>query len=140
MERPTGVTILAVLCFIGAGFCVLGALVFLFGGTMLSSLGAAGGGGAFLAGLGMAAAVIFLAIAALYVATGIGLIGLKNWGRILTIVLVALGLLSAAFGLLGALMHFSFGMIIRQLIIAAIDVWILVYLFKPHVKQAFGAS
>jgi hypothetical protein len=140
MERPTGVTILAVLCFIGAGFCVLGALVFVFGGTMLSSLGAAGGGGAFLAGLGMAAAVIFLAIAALYVATGVGLIKLKNWGRILTIVLVALSLLSSARNLLGAFSHFSFVLVIWPAIFAAIDVWILVYLFKPHVKQAFGAS
>lgn len=140
MERPTGVTILAVLCFIGAGFCVLGALVFVFGGTMLSSLGAAGGGGAFLAGLGMAAAVIFLAIAALYVTTGIGLIGLKNWGRILTIVLVVLSLLSSARNLLGAFSHFSFVLVIWPAIFAAIDVWILVYLFKPHVKQAFGAS
>jgi len=30
--------------------------------------------------------------------------------------------------------------LVRQIIVVAIDVWILIYLFKPHVKQAFGAT
>jgi hypothetical protein len=143
MQRPKGVTILAVLAFIGAGFLVLAALGFMFGAAFMSRFAASGGtpaGGGFLLGLGAVAGIFFLCFAALYAVTGIGLIGLKNWGRILTIILVALGLLSAAFGLLGSLTHFSFGLLIRQVIIAAIDLWILIYLFKPHVKQAFGAT
>jgi hypothetical protein len=139
MERPTGVTILAVLAFIGAGFLVLGALAFIFGGAMLAGLSQAGGG-ALLGGLGMFAAVIFLAIAALYVVTGIGLLGLKNWARVVTIVLIALGLVSGAFGLVSSLTHFSIGLLLWRACIIALDVWILVYLFKPHVKQAFGAT
>jgi F0F1-type ATP synthase membrane subunit b/b' len=35
-------------------------------------------------------------------------------------------------------MHIA--LLVWQLIVLAIDVWILVYMFKPHVKQAFGAS
>ena len=139
MERPTGVTILAVLAFIGAGFLVLGALAFIFGGAMLAGLSKAGGG-ALLGGLGMVAAVIFLAIAALYVVIGIGLLGLKNWARVVTIVLIALGLVSGAFGLVSSLTHFSIGLLLWRACIFVIDVWILIYLFKPHVKQAFGAT
>ena len=130
---------MAVLAFIGAGFLVLGALAFIFGGAMLAGLSKAGGG-ALLGGLGMVAAAIFLAIAALYVVTGIGLLGLKNWARVLTIVLIALGLVSGAFGLVSSLSHFSIGLLLWRACIFAIDVWILIYLFKPHVKQAFGAT
>jgi hypothetical protein len=31
-------------------------------------------------------------------------------------------------------------MIVRHLIAIAIEAWILYYLFRPHVKQAFGVS
>ncbi len=143
MERPTGVTILAVLNFFGAGLLGLAALFFFVGGAALSqmSTGAAGGPGspAFLAGMGAFVGVILLGCAALWVTVGVGLWKLLNWGRVLYIVLMCLGVLGATYGLLGALAHFQAGAMIGRALSVALNVWILWYLFRPHVKQAFGA-
>jgi hypothetical protein len=142
MERPTGVTILAVLCFIGAGFAALGALLTFVGGAALSALGGRGTMGlGMLAGFGAAVFGVFiLCLGVIYAVVGYGLWTLQNWGRIVAIVLIALGLVFAALGLLGALVHFRIGVLLWQVIVCAIDVWIITYLLKPHVKQAFGAA
>ena len=62
MQRPTGVTILAVLAFIGAGLLVVGALFSLLGGMLVSTMGASRMG--MLAGVGAAVIAVFLLIAA----------------------------------------------------------------------------
>jgi hypothetical protein len=143
MERPTGVTVIAVLDFIGAGLVALVAIgLIALGGvltTAMSStpLAALTGAGAVIV------AVICLGFAALGIVIGIGMLKLRNWARIVTIVLTGLGLLGGVLGLLGlTAMHTgSFaGALVRQLITIAIDVWILWYLFQAHVKQAFGAT
>jgi uncharacterized membrane protein (DUF2068 family) len=69
----------------------------------------------------------------------IGLFGLKNWARIIAMVLSAIG---AVFGLLAVfslMMHFAAIMAFWQLIKIAINVLIVWYLNQPQVKQAFGA-
>jgi hypothetical protein len=81
-----------------------------------------------------------LAEAALLVAIGIGLIRLQNWARILLVVFIGLELLMVARALAFSASHalaFSPG---RLLIVGFIVVGVLVYLFRPHVKQAFGAT
>lgn len=141
MARPTGVTILAVLSFLGAGLFLLGAcIMFVVGAAGMTAL--AGGrpmGGPFAA-LGAFAGVALLLFGVLYIVNGIGLLKLRPWGRLLTIILVAISLLLGLRGLLTSAMHVQVGLIVWQLIILAIDVWILVYMSKPHVKQAFGQS
>ncbi len=108
MERPTGVSILAVLCFIGAVFYVLAALVLLVGGAALSHVsGMKASMGALLAGLGALGGVIVLGFAVLQVAVGYGLWRLLNWARIVLIVFIALGLLSAAAGVFASMIHFN---------------------------------
>jgi hypothetical protein len=142
MQRPTGVTILAVLAFIAGAFLVVVALLSLLGGAVVSSLGSPRMG--MVAGVGAAVVAVFLLIlAAVEVVIGVGLLKLQNWARIVTIVLVGLSLL----GSLGSIfnpfghMHIFFMLfLIRRLVFAAIDVWILWYLFQPNVKQAFGAT
>lgn len=141
MERPSGVTILAILSFIGAGLSVLGACgMFLAGAAGLAAAAGGRGIGGPLAALGAFAGVALLIAAVIYVVNGVGLWKLLGWGRLLTIVLVAIGVIFGLFGLFRALMPFRFGPIIWQLIWLAIDVWILTYMFKPHVKQAFGQA
>jgi hypothetical protein len=145
MERPTGVTVLSVLNFIGAAFYVLGALGIFMGGAFLANMTRSspqGGAGmtAMIAGLGAVLGVICLIGAGLCLLVGIGLWKLANWARILQIVLLALGVCFGLFGLFGSLMNFHAGQLIWQLIFLAIYIWIIVYLFKPHVKQAFGAT
>ena len=140
MERPTGVTILAILAFIGAGCLVLGCLLFLLGGAMMSSMSAFPRFG-MMAGMGSAIlGVIFLGLAALYLVIGLGLWKLHDWARILTIVLAGLGLLVNGFAILGPLMTFHIIFVIWRAIILGLDVWVIVYLFQPHVKRAFGAT
>jgi hypothetical protein len=81
-----------------------------------------------------------LFFAALYALDGYGLLKVQNWARILTIFLAGFSLLFAAFGALAALAHFRVLFLFRELLIAGVDVVVLTYLFKPHVKQAFGAT
>jgi len=142
MQRPTGVTILAVLAFCGAGLLVLAALAVLFGGALLSSLSSSGMG--MMAGVGAAVVAAFLLIfAGLDVAIGVGLLKLRNWARVLTIVLCALFFLGSIFSIFSPFAHmhmFLMIFLVRRLVMAAIYAWILWYLFQPNVKQAFGAT
>ncbi len=140
MERPTGVTVLAVLAFVGTGLLVLAALGVLLGGAMIANMAARPGMG-MVAGIGGAIlGVSFLGIAAVYAVMGIGFLKLQNWARILTIVLCGLGALFYALGILTALFHFHPAVVLWRAILLAVDVWIVLYLLKPHVKQAFGAT
>src|SRR5271170_4139914 len=95
MERPTGVTILALLGFLSAALLAGTALVMFVSATFLANL-AARPGFDMLAGSGGAIfGVAFLVFAAFYLVGAIGV---------------------------------------------AVLVWILLYLLKPRVKQAFGAT
>jgi uncharacterized membrane protein (DUF2068 family) len=142
MVRPTGVTILAVLAFIGAGVLVLLALLSLLGGALVSSLSSSGAG--MMAGMGAAVVAIFLLVIAVVEAVvGVGLWKLQNWARVVTIVLVGLSFLGSVLSIFSPFAHlhiFFFVFLIRRLIVAAIDAWIIWYLFQPNVKQAFGTT
>jgi cytochrome c oxidase subunit IV len=140
MERPAGVTILAVVAFLFGGLFALGGLGMMLGGAVLSRMANSGGLG-MLAGVGGAIiGFILLGFAVVYIVDGIGLMKVANWARILTIILVGLSLLRSAFGMMRSLGHLNPVALCFALLIAAIDVWILVYLFKPDVKLAFGAT
>ena len=141
MQKPTGVILIGILYIIGAIVSLLAGLAaFFFGGALMMHAaaygmpvtGMAGGIGAFIG-------VILLVSAALALIIAIGLLGLKNWARIIAMVLSAIG---AVFGLLAVfalMMHFAAIMAFWQLIKIAINVLIVWYLNQPQVKQAFGA-
>lgn len=146
MNRPTGVTILAVLHFLGAGLYVLAGIFFMVGmgiaGAAAGSSdaeGAAGVGG-MLAGMGAIAGVVMIVLAIIPGLIGWGLWTLKNWARIVTIVLTGLGLVFIVLGLVGSLMAMEIVSLVMNLCFAALYAWIIMYLLKPHVKQAFGAA
>jgi uncharacterized membrane protein (DUF2068 family) len=144
MQRPTGVTILAVLEFLGAAcLLMLGLLAFASGAFIAQILAKAPGMGALAGGAVAVVGVVCLLFAALYGVTGYGLLALQNWGRIITMVLVALGAIFGLLGLVTSVSHMAstgMGMVIWQLIWLAIYVWILMYLNKPDVKKAFGQA
>lgn len=142
MGRPTGVTIIAVLDFIGAAFCVLGGLgMMLGGGFMASMMGQQSGAGAgVLAAIGAAAGVFFLFCAAVAVLLGWGMLKLKEWARIVTLVLAALGALGSLIGLVGVLGHFAMVAVVFMLCRLAINGLIIWYLLQPHVKAAFQGA
>ena len=144
MGRPTGVTVLAILDFIGAGLCVLMGLLMMLGGGFLASFisgqggqGSAGAAG-ILAGLGAVAGVFIIIIGGgVSALLGFGLWKLKEWARIITIVLAGIGGAFQLFGLLGSLAHFNLFAIVWSLFWTAIDALIIWYLLKPEVKAAF---
>ena len=143
MKCPTGVTIIAILGFFGAALLLVVGLAICLGGAMVSRMAHTPIG--MMAGMGGAlVGVTLLGFAALGIATAIGLLKLQNWARILTIVMAGMTLLVAALGMLDAMAHvhmiFFFGALMRRAVTMAIDVWILIYLFQPDVKQAFGAT
>lgn len=143
MGRPVGVTILAVLYFIGALFCVLGGILFFVGGGLGALAGAqsgqqgAAGMSALIGALGAFAGVAFLIIGVIYALLGWGMWKLKNWARIISIVLLVIGAAFQLFGLVTSFAHFSVFVLVWTLFWLAIDVLIIWYLLKPDVKAAF---
>jgi hypothetical protein len=142
MGRPVGVTILAVLYFLGAVCCVLAGILMILGGGFIATLisqqaQGAGVGAGVLAGLGAALGVVILIFAAVDVLLGWGLWKLKNWARIVTIVLAAIGIAGALFGLLGAFLHFGMFLLVLTLVRLAISGLIIWYLLQPNVTAAF---
>lgn len=142
MERPTGVTVLAVLDFIGSACLVLVAIIFLvgagFAGSMLHNQSS--GGAMMLAGLGTLGAVFFFIGALVAGALGFGLWNLMNWARWITIFFAALGILGAFAGFAMGMGHHAFGWGMALLFRLAINGIIIWYLFQPNVRRAFGEA
>jgi len=142
MGRPVGVTILAILNFIGAAFCLLGGIGMILGGgviaTMLSQQGQGSAGAAgILAGLGAAAGVFIIIIGGVSALVGFGLWNLKGWARIVSIVLFVISAAMQLLGLLGTLAHFNLFAVVWSLFWVAVDAFVIWYLLKPEVKAAF---
>jgi hypothetical protein len=139
MERPTGVTILAVLQFIGAGIFILCGLGMMLMGAGMSAAGKGGSGAAALImGMGVVGAIVFFVFGAIYFAIGYGLWTLKNWARVICLVFIVLGLISGIPGAFSAIFHFNIGQLVGVVIQFGIGGWILMYLIDPKVKRAFG--
>jgi uncharacterized membrane protein len=138
MVRPAGVTILAVISFIAAFGLGCSGFFTLVGGAFSAIAGSVPG---FIAGLGatIVAGVLF-GLAAVYFVNGIGLVKLRDWARTLTIVLLIFSFVMAALGALSALAHFRIFLLLWQVIVGAIDLWILKYLNSSGVKAAFRAA
>jgi hypothetical protein len=67
---------------------------------------------------------------------GVGLVRLQTWARLACIILTILNLVVAVSGYAGPRM-----LLFRQSIISiVIEVAVLIYLFRPEVKEAFGAT
>jgi len=146
MGRPVGVTILAILAFIGAAFCLLGGIAMMAGGGFMATLmsqqggqGSAGAAGLF-AGLGAVAGVFIIIVGGVYALVGFGLWKLKNWARIVSIVLLGIGVAVQLLGLLGTLAHFNLFAFVWSVLWIAVDAFIIWYLLKPEVKAAFQGA
>jgi hypothetical protein len=141
MQRPAGVTVLAVLSIAFASVVgLIGVLAILWGVLVLKSPPDSWGLGKYFAVGGALIAVVCFAVTTLYVAIGWGLLKLRNWARILSIVFAGIGLASSPVALAnfgGRLYPFQ---VVRFGAGFVIDICVLIYLFRPHVKKAFGSE
>lgn len=139
MNRPVGVIILAVLNLIG-GFwgIIFNLIVFFFGGLLLTggvvsgNAQATGGGAVLLVTTGVSWFISVLAIAVSY-----GLFTLKEWAWSITYIIEIVNIITnvVRFFQSGSLFE-----MVGALINIAIAVFILYYLNKPNVKNAFGKT
>lgn len=138
--RPTGIVLIAVYHFLAAAFLVCLAIALGAGGSVLAAMFGAGrssllGGMGFLVGiLGATSSLVFACIAAL---AGYGVWTLREWGRILCIVLAVISILFSLPGLLFLGLHFGFFLGGYRVIKIAIQVLIVWYLVQPQIVALF---
>ena len=140
--RPTGVVLIALYHFLSAAFLVIFAVALALGGSILGAMFGAGsnspltgmGLGLFVGVLGAAFALVFAIVAAI---AGYGVWTLREWGRILCIVLAAISILLSVPGLLFLGLHFGFFLGGYRLIKIALNVLIIWYLVQPQVRSLF---
>jgi len=146
-HRPLGVTILAVLAFLVMITTVCLGMVAL---TYAASANAKGAiplmrllmqlfpvlahGQEEMVSQGSEVAAAMLAIAAICAALSYGLWKLRKWGRILAMLSSVLLSVHAA-----AMVLASSGTLLWHMFAIGINIWIFMYLQKPHLKQAFSA-
>ena len=140
--RPTGVVLIALYHFLSALFLVLFATFLVVGGTVLAGMfGASNFGPATGLGLGLmvgALGGVFSLVFALVAAiAGWGMWSMREWGRVLSIVLAVISLIFSLPGLLmmGLHLHLFFGT--YRLFRIAISILIIWYLVQPQIKSLF---
>ncbi len=142
MNRPAGVTVIAVLCFVFGALYALGGATMMAGGGIIAKImseqgQAAGPLAGMIAGLGAAIGIFLLLIGIVDIVLGVGLLQVKEWARIVSIVLAGIGAALGVLGLLGGLVHFVLFATIFRACVLAVEIWIIIYLLKPEVKAAF---
>jgi hypothetical protein len=134
MKRPFGITIIAIVAII-AGILGLLASFVMFAGLGLLGSGAASAVGAvhLSQGLGVGLALLELILSSLYIVFGIGAMQLNPWAWGLGVALSILSVLEAGVNI-AARGSLDIGNTLT--VIGA--VLILVYLYVPRVRKAFG--
>jgi hypothetical protein len=139
--RPTGVVLIAIYHYVGAAFLVVAAIAMVVGGTLVGSLIGREVNTPMGAGMGFAigifAALFCLVFAAIAATAGYGLWSLKEWGRILCIVLAVIALVLSLPSLFAMTLHFGFFLGGFHLLRIAIEVLIIWYLMQPQVRALF---
>lgn len=128
MQRPTGITVMAVLSAIGGVFGLLASLALLGLGAAATATGGLGGL-AFLAG------IIILAYSVLSLVLAYGFWTLKPWAWPLGIGVQVLGIIQAVLQFMDNSTNVV--SLVISLAIAGVILW---YLYQPHVKAAFGRA
>ncbi len=132
-ERPTGVTVLAILDIVGGVLSLLLGLVFtVLGPTVLLPLllkAHARLPPAFAAAIGILG-LIFIVSGVISIVIGWGLLKGKGWSWWLTVIFAVLGIIGSAINLVVGNIGGIVGLII--------DGIILYYMTRPHVKEYFG--
>ena len=129
MQRPTGVTIIAVLSAIGGVLGILGGLALVGFSGFIAASGVAGGGLATIVGL----LLIVYGVLALVLAYGFWT--LKPWAWTLGVGLQAAGIVINILQFVNN--SANAGSTVVSIVISAAIIW---YLYRPNVKAAFGRA
>jgi uncharacterized membrane protein (DUF2068 family) len=131
--RPLGVTLIGIYQILRGALGVLFGLSLMLFTSLAAKLGSLAAEGnaieRFLHGLGRMAGLAILVFALLHIVAGFGLLKMENWGRLLTLLFSAIGLVA----LLPVLIA-SHGL---PLIFAAINAVSIFYLAMPPIKRVF---
>jgi uncharacterized membrane protein (DUF2068 family) len=128
MQRPTGITVLAILAAIGGVFGILGGLALIGVGTVVATSSGLGGLAAILGLIALAYGILSLVLA-------YGFWTLQPWAWTLGVGLEVAGIV------INVLQYINntsaLGGTIFSIAINAIVLW---YLYQPNVKAAFGRT
>lgn len=128
MSRPVGITVLGILHLIGG---VASLIMATAGAALLGVSGSMGYMGMMTAGFGSVFLIIFGILAAIEFVIAGALFSGKPWGRMVVIVLSVIGLIVGLASLVGnPFSALSIGL----------DVFVLWYMWRPHVIAYFGIS
>ena len=135
MQRPIGVTAIAILFFLAAAYLsVIGAVMLVSPGAVSMALGSP-----LLSGLELAGPYMFLLMGGAGALIGWGLLRLNNWARraaivvgFIGVVMLVPGVSAAAVDFRASLLWGGLGIIVRVMI-----VW---YLFQAPVRERFSRS
>ena len=133
MPRPIGASLIAILFLLTAAYLIVIAVVMLLspGAVSMSS------GADLLGGLEVAGPYMFLLVAVVATAIGIGLLRLYNWARRLAIVTALLGMVLLLPSVSSAVLDFRIAQLIwggLGVMVRAMIVW---YLYQQPIKEAF---
>jgi hypothetical protein len=129
--RPTGVTILAILEIIGAILSLLGAVFFFTIGALAGVAPAAGPLGGLFAVIGVAFGGLLLILALIGFVLAYGFWTGKGWAWILGIIFSIIGIIIGLASIIGNP---------ASIVGIIINVLIIYYLTRPHVKAWFGKA
>ena len=143
VRRPIGVTVIAVLTFLGAAILALGAVGFFF----VAFLGMTGGdsgdpASVAIAGLGVAGGFSLLVLSGVAGCLAIGVLELREWARIVSVASIAASIgftILSLFAVRRYVVLPAVPSIYCHLLVVTTAVWMLAYLLLPRVKQVFGA-
>lgn len=127
MGRPTGITILGILYILGGIVGLIAAIGF---GAMSTMMGSSNSMMMGLGALGGLLAFVFVGVAILEFTIAGCLLSGKSWARKIVIVFVVIDLILEVVSLFGG--NFF------ALVMLVIDLFVLYYLYRPHVKEYFG--
>jgi hypothetical protein len=133
MERPTGVTAIAIT------FLVVAAYLFGVGTLMLTGPGlvSMAAGADLLGGLELAGPVMFLLVGTLATVIGYGLLRLNNWARRIAILAAFAGVVMLIPSVSGAVVSLRMSPLFFGGVGVILRVMILWYLFQEPVKECF---
>jgi len=139
--RPLGITLIGFYQILRGVLGVLfGLSILLFSGlaAKLASLAAEGNAVEnLLRGFGHAAGLGVIVFAAVHMIAGYGILQMQNWGRLITLLFSAIGLVVVLTGLVHA--HI-FSVFFFSVFFTVVNAAIILYLAMPPIKRAFHAE